>query len=54
MKEINTTAEIGLDPADWNDIKTLGYQIIDDMVDYLQHVGERKPWTAIPRKRGVQ
>jgi glutamate/tyrosine decarboxylase-like PLP-dependent enzyme len=50
MKEINTTAEIGLDPADWNDIKTLGYQIIDDMVDYLQHVGERKPWTAIPQR----
>ncbi|MDB4902634.1 MAG: ddc [Mucilaginibacter sp.] len=49
MEEINTKPEIGLDPADWNDIKTLGYQIIDDMVNYLQHVGERKPWTAIPQ-----
>jgi len=48
MDELTPKPEIGLDPADWNDIKTLGYQIIDDMVDYLQNIGDRKPWTAIP------
>jgi aromatic-L-amino-acid decarboxylase len=50
MEEAKTKPEIGLDPADWNDIKTLGYQIIDDMVDYLQHVEERKVWTPIPQQ----
>jgi aromatic-L-amino-acid decarboxylase len=50
MEEVNTKPEIGLDPADWNDIKTLGYQIIDDMVDYLKNVGDRKPWTPIPQQ----
>jgi len=34
MQETITKPETGLDPADWNDVKTLGYQIIDDMVDY--------------------
>jgi aromatic-L-amino-acid decarboxylase len=48
MNTSNTKPEIGLDPADWNDIKTLGHQIIDDMVDYLKNVGERKVWTPIP------
>ena len=42
MMELNTKPETGLDPANWNDIKSLGYQIIDDMVDYLKNVGERR------------
>jgi len=49
MTELNTKPETGLDPADWNDIKNLGYQIIDDMVDYLKNVGERPVWTPIPQ-----
>ncbi|WP_295673686.1 aminotransferase class V-fold PLP-dependent enzyme [uncultured Mucilaginibacter sp.] len=49
MEEIITKPEIGLDPADWNDIKTLGYQIIDDMVDYLKNIGDRPAWTPIPQ-----
>jgi glutamate/tyrosine decarboxylase-like PLP-dependent enzyme len=48
MNELSTKPEIGLDPADWNDIKRLGHQIIDEMVDYLQNVAERKPWSPIP------
>jgi len=50
MNDLNTRPETGLDPADWNDIKTLGYQIIDDMVDYLKNVGDRPVWTLIPQK----
>jgi len=50
MKETITKPEIGLDPADWNDIKTLGHQIIDDMVDYLKNIGETKVWTPIPQQ----
>jgi aromatic-L-amino-acid/L-tryptophan decarboxylase len=50
MDTINTKPEIGLDPADWNDIKTLGYQIINDMVDYLKNVGDKPVWTPIPEQ----
>jgi len=50
MEEAIIKPEIGLDPADWNDIKILGHQIIDDMVDYLKNIGETKPWTPIPQQ----
>jgi aromatic-L-amino-acid decarboxylase len=50
MNKINTKPELGLDPANWDDIKTLGHQIIDDMVDYLKNVDERKVWTPIPQQ----
>src|ERR1700744_1568918 len=48
---MDTTAiktETGLDPVSWDDVKTLGHLIIDDMVDYLKNVGERDPWKPIP------
>ncbi|MDR3696006.1 aminotransferase class V-fold PLP-dependent enzyme [Mucilaginibacter sp.] len=50
MEDKITKPETGLDPADWNDIKTLGYQIIDDMVDYLRNIGDRPAWTPIPQQ----
>ncbi|HEY4327207.1 MAG TPA: aminotransferase class V-fold PLP-dependent enzyme [Mucilaginibacter sp.] len=50
MKDMTTKPEIGLDPTDWEDVRELGHRIIDDMVEYLQHVGERKPWTPIPKQ----
>jgi len=50
MEETITKPEIGLDPDNWDDIKTLGHLIIDDMVDYLKNVGKRKVWTPIPQQ----
>ncbi len=50
MEEQNIKPEIGLDPANWEDIRTLGYHIIDDMVDYLKNVGEGNVWKPIPEK----
>jgi aromatic-L-amino-acid decarboxylase len=50
MDQINSKPEIGLDPVDWDDIKTLGHQIIDDMVDYLKGIGEKPVWTPVPQK----
>ncbi|ASU34186.1 pyridoxal phosphate-dependent decarboxylase family protein [Mucilaginibacter xinganensis] len=49
MNEISSKPEIGLDPVDWDDIKTLGHQIIDDMVDYLKGIGEKPVWTPVPQ-----
>ncbi|MCR8556006.1 aminotransferase class V-fold PLP-dependent enzyme [Mucilaginibacter sp. BJC16-A38] len=43
------TKEIGLDPDNWDDIKTLGYLIIDDMVEYLKNIGNKPVWTPVPQ-----
>jgi len=50
MEKINKIPEIGLDPDNWNEVRALGHQIIDDMMDYLQTIGDKKPWTPIPQQ----
>jgi len=42
--------EISLDPKNWDDIKKLGYQMIDDMVDYLKNIHEKPAWSEIPQE----
>lgn len=38
----------GLDPADWSAHRALGHQMVDDMVDYLAHLGDRPVWQPLP------
>ena len=35
---------VSLDPDNWDDLRTLGHRMLDDMVDYLQHIGEQPAW----------
>lgn len=49
-KPIELWDEEGLDPSNWEETKQLGYQMIDDMVDYLKNVGERPVWKAVPQQ----
>jgi len=37
-----------LDPANWAERRTLGHQMVDDMMDYLQHIGNEPVWRPIP------
>jgi glutamate/tyrosine decarboxylase-like PLP-dependent enzyme len=37
-----------LDPPDWNEFRQLGHQMLDDMLDWLQHVRERPVWQPLP------
>lgn len=37
-----------LDPADWSEVRALGHQMLDDMLDYIEHVRERPVWQPIP------
>jgi aromatic-L-amino-acid decarboxylase len=37
-----------LDPADWQDLRKLGHQMLDDMLTYLETVRERPVWQPIP------
>ena len=41
-----------LDPEDWEYIKKIGHEIVNDMVDYLRDVRERPIWNQIPSDYG--
>ena len=49
---MNNTSEIEsqkltLDPQDWSAMRSLGHQMIDDMMDYLQNIGNEPVWREI-------
>jgi len=46
--ELNTIAQRTLDPADWKDLREQGHRMLDDMLDYLEHIRERPVWQPIP------
>jgi aromatic-L-amino-acid decarboxylase len=48
MTETNTAPELGLDPEDWNAIKALGHQMVDDVINYMANIGDDKVWKPIP------
>jgi hypothetical protein len=37
-----------LDPLDWDAMRTLGHQMVDDLLDHLRTVRERPPWRHAP------
>ncbi len=39
-----------LDPADWRELRDQGHRMLDDMLDYLEHIRERPVWQPIPRQ----
>jgi aromatic-L-amino-acid decarboxylase len=42
-----------LDPADWSELRALGHRMVDDMMDYLEHVRERPAWRSVPAESRV-
>src|SRR5438045_2776144 len=48
------SAEEMLDPESWNDIRSLGHRMVDDMMDYLERVRERSVWRPIPAEVKAQ
>ena len=37
-----------LDPADWQEFRQLGHRMVDDMLDWLEHLRERPVWQPVP------
>jgi glutamate/tyrosine decarboxylase-like PLP-dependent enzyme len=37
-----------LDPENWDDVRDLAHRMVDEALDYLQHVEERPVWQAVP------
>jgi aromatic-L-amino-acid decarboxylase len=40
--------EYNLDPADWEKMRRLGHRMVDDMMEHLRTVRERKAWEKMP------
>jgi glutamate/tyrosine decarboxylase-like PLP-dependent enzyme len=45
---MDPTREESLDPQDWNEMRRLGHRMLDDAMDYLEHVRERPVWKPVP------
>lgn len=46
--------EITLDPENWDELRSLGHRMLDDMLDYLANVRERPVWQSVPADVRVQ
>jgi len=44
MKNKTTPTTETLDPANWEAVRQLGHQMVDDMVQFLQTIGEQPVW----------
>jgi aromatic-L-amino-acid decarboxylase len=42
--------ERNLDPQDWDSLRTLGHQMVDDTLEYLQQIRERPVWQPISQE----
>jgi aromatic-L-amino-acid/L-tryptophan decarboxylase len=40
--------EESLDPEDWDELRSLGHRMVDDLLTYLQTIRERPVWRPIP------
>jgi aromatic-L-amino-acid decarboxylase len=44
------TLQPTLDPSDWPALRTQGHRMLDDMMDYLEHIRDRPVWQPIPQE----
>ena len=38
-----------LDPEDWSELRDQAHRMLDDMLDYIEHIRERPVWQPIPK-----
>ncbi len=41
-------AEETLDPKDWNDVHQIGHRMLDDVIDHLKNIRNKKVWQPLP------
>ena len=44
------TPELTLDPEDWENLKALGHEMLDDMLDHLRDIKKQPVWQQIPNE----
>ncbi len=42
------TSKDTLDPSDWNAFRLQGHRMLDDMIDYLEHLRDQPVWQPMP------
>ncbi|HEX7636287.1 MAG TPA: pyridoxal-dependent decarboxylase [Noviherbaspirillum sp.] len=47
---IRPTSTHTLDPSDWQELREQGHRMLDDMLDYMEHLRERPVWQPIPNE----
>src|SRR5690349_19818791 len=45
---MNDKVEYSLDPEDWQSLRALGHQMLDDMFEHLENIRETPVWQPIP------
>lgn len=45
-----TDKELTLDPEQWSEMRRLGHQMVDDMMNYLENVSNTPVWKSMPDK----
>ena len=40
--------EASLDPQDWEELRSLGHRMLDDMLDYLSTIRDKPAWQSVP------
>ncbi|WP_297336712.1 aminotransferase class V-fold PLP-dependent enzyme [Algoriphagus sp.] len=45
---MNRPQDLTLDPENWEEMRQLGHQMVDDMIDYWKSIREQKIWKPIP------
>ena len=48
MSQMETIPDQNLDPKDWESMRQLGHQMVDDLIDYWKGIREEKTWKPIP------
>src|SRR5438552_9038396 len=48
LTDFELGTEETLDPADWDALRALGHQMVDDMFGFLQTIRERPVWKPMP------
>ena len=43
-------AEETLDPGNWDEIKAIGQQMVDEMMQYLQNISSKPVWNKVPEE----
>lgn len=50
MKKKLPQASQTLEPQDWQALRAQGHRMLDDMLDYLEHIRQRPVWQPIPQE----
>ncbi len=45
--------DLTLDPKNWDEMRKLGHQMIDDVMDFLQNIHKQPAWKPVPEEIDV-